>query len=136
MAETKTQWTTADVDAFLAANPRAEDARTLKALMEDASGEPAAMWGRSIVGFGRYHYRYDSGHEGDAPRIGFSPRKDALTLYLSQCSPRRPDLLARLGKHKAGKSCVYVKSLDDIDMAVLREAIADSLADLERRYPD
>jgi hypothetical protein len=133
MPENKTQPTTASVDAFIAAAEppqRSEDAKTVRATMERLSGEPAAMWGPSIIG-----YKYESGREGDMPRIGFSPRKAELVFYLSDEFPEHADLMARLGKHRTGKSCLYVKRLSDIDMGVLEELIAASLADMDRRYP-
>jgi hypothetical protein len=135
MAEAKTKPTAASVDAFLATSPHAHDARALAAIMARVSGEPAVMWGPSIVGFGSYHYRYDSGHEGDMCRIGFSPRKAALTLYIDAGEPARADALARLGKHTTGKSCLYIKKLADVDEGVLRELIADAWEDMRARYP-
>lgn len=131
----RTQATDAAVDAFLDAAPRSADARALAELMAEVSGEPAVMWGPSIVGFGRYRYTYDSGRNGEMCRIGFSPRKAALTLYLASAAPERPDLLARLGRHATGKSCVYIKALADVDMNVLRDLIAASLADNRARWP-
>ena len=129
--------TDASVDDFLdgVADDRRADARALAALMTRATGEPPAMWGPAIVGFGGYHYRYESGREGDACRVGFSPRKAALTLYLGTGHPLRDDLLARLGRHTTGKGCVYVKRLADIDLAVLEELVAASFADNRRHYP-
>ncbi|MHA3840812.1 DUF1801 domain-containing protein [Sphingomonas aestuarii] len=138
MSENKTQPTTASVDAFIAAAEppqRSEDAKLVRATMERLSGEPAAMWGPSIIGFGSCHYKYESGREGDMPRIGFSPRKAELVFYLSDEFPEHADLMARLGKHRTGKSCLYVKRLSDIDMGVLEQLIAASLADMDRRYP-
>ena len=88
----------------------------------------------SIIGFGAYHYRYASGHEGDAPLVGFSPRKANLVFYLSGCEERRDEFLGRLGKHKAGKGCVYVNRLGDVDAAVLKEMAAASAASLRARY--
>lgn len=105
-------------EAFLAAvdHPgRRADGETLRALFERVSGEPAAMWGPSIVGFGHYHYRYDSGREGDAPRIGFSPRKANLVLYVGGYDGYDCDL-ARLGKHKRSVACLYLNKLADVDM--------------------
>ena len=139
MAENKTQATAADVAAFIDAvepDQRREDAKTLCALMRRVSGEPPVLWGPSIVGFGTYHYRYDSGREGEAPRTGFSPRKAALTLYITSGFAMRDDILARLGKHSHGKGCLYIKTLADVDMAVLEEFIAASLDDIAARYPD
>jgi hypothetical protein len=138
MPENKTQPTTASVDAFIAAAEppqRSEDAKLVRATMERLSGEPAAMWGPSIIGFGSCHYKYESGREGDMPRIGFSPRKAELVFYLSDEFPEHADLMARLGKHRTGKSCLYFKRLSDIDMGVLEQLIAASLADMDRRYP-
>lgn len=135
--EAKTRPTSMDVADFVAAVPdarRREDAEAACALLAEVSGEPPVMWGPSIVGFGAYHYRYDSGREGDAPLVGFSPRKANLVFYLSG-GDARGDLLARLGKHKAGAGCVYVNRLSDIDPAVLRELAEASMADLKTRYP-
>jgi hypothetical protein len=125
-------------DRFIEAVPdpvRRQDARTLAAMMQRLSGDPATMWGGSIVGFGSYHYRYDSGREGDAARIGFSPRAKELVLYLLDGFPAHEALLARLGKHRIGKSCLYIKRLDDVDQAVLEELIAASLQQMEQMYP-
>lgn len=91
--------------------------------MSEVTGEPATMWGPSIIGFGSYHYRYASGREGDAPLVGFSPRKTALTLYASAEEDMRAELLARLGPHKVGESCVYLKRLSDVDDQVLADLI-------------
>ena len=130
--------TDADVEAFLAAIPddrRREDARALCAVMAEATGEPAAMWGSSIVGFGSYHYRYDSGREGDAALASFSPRKAATVVYLAgYFDGRDAELVERLGPVKTGKGCLYVKRLDDVDQAALRELIDRSIA--ERRAAD
>nr|WP_314442228.1 DUF1801 domain-containing protein [uncultured Sphingomonas sp.] len=128
MADTKTKPTLADVTTFLdAVEPpvRREDGRTLRALFEQVSGEPATLWGPSIIGFGSYHYRYASGHEGDAPRIGFSPRKGSLVFYLHHYDGYDADL-SRLGKHKPGKGCLYVNRLSDVDADVLESMIRKS----------
>ncbi|HYJ31026.1 MAG TPA: DUF1801 domain-containing protein [Allosphingosinicella sp.] len=138
MAENKTKATAEDVASFIELVPdenRRADARALCAIMERATGEPARMWGTSIVGFGRYRYRYDSGREGEGAPVGFSPRTKELVLYLAVHSERTPALLARLGKHKEGKSCVYVKRLADLDEAVLEELIADTCKAVFERYP-
>lgn len=111
---------------------RQADARVLAALMARLSGEPATMWGLAIVGFGRYHYRYDSGREGDSLRIGFASRKAELVIYLAGLDDA--DLTA-LGKHRHGKGCLYVKRLRDIDMAALETLIAKSLAHMDEAYP-
>jgi len=139
MAETKTRPTAVSVDDYLDAVPdegRRADGRKVRDMMERISGYPATMWGPSIIGFGRYHYRYDSGHEGDAARIGFSPRAKELVFYLLGGFPRQQALLDRLGKHRTGKCCLYVKRLADIDESVLEELVAHSLADMRERYPD
>jgi hypothetical protein len=126
-ASQKTVPTGQDPEAFIAAVPdeaRREDARRLCALLADWTGEPAVMWGTSIVGFGSYHYRYESGHGGTAALVGFSPRKANLVLYLvGGVEDRYPKLLERLGPHKSGKGCLYLKSLDDVDREVLRELV-------------
>jgi hypothetical protein len=128
MAETKTKPTEVGVDDFLAAvaHPvRRADGERVRALMERVSGEKAVMWGPSIVGFGSYHYRYASGHEGDAPRIGFSPRSGNLVLYVGGF-PDYEAMLARLGKHKSSKACLYLNKLADVDEAVLEEIVRRS----------
>lgn len=136
MAENKTKATAASVDDFLdaVADPRRrDDARALRALMERVSGEPAAMWGPSIVGFGRHHYKYASGREGDMCRIGFSPRAQELVLYGGFL--RNPARLERLGKHRSGKGCLYIKRLADVDAGEL-EAIAAEAWARERDIAD
>lgn len=130
-SENKTQATVASVDAFLdaIADPqRRDDCRRVRALMEAATGAPAVMWGPSIVGFGRYRYRYASGREGEWPVTGFSPRKNDLTLYLMPGFEQQAALMAKLGKHKTGKSCLYLKRLADVDRVVLEELITRSVA--------
>lgn len=137
-AELKTKPTPVSVADFIAAveDPkRRADAQAACALMTEATGEKAVMWGPSIIGFGAYHYRYASGHEGDAPLVGFSPRKANLVFYLSGSDEGRDDLLARLGRHKAGKGCVYINRLDDIDLGVLRDMAASSVAWIRQKYP-
>ncbi len=126
MAENKTQATGAPVEEFLAAveHPvRRADGYRLLALISGITGEPAEMWGPTIVGFGRYHYKYASGREGDAPAVGFSPRKSSLSLYGLTYGPEASQLLGRLGKHKLGAGCLYVNKLDDVDEAVLAELV-------------
>jgi len=136
MAETKTKPTSVSVDAFLdaVAHPvRRSDGKAIRAMMERISGEPATMWGPSIIGFGSYHYRYASGHEGDTPRIGFSPRSASLTLYVGGF-PEYEALLARLGKHKSSKACLYLNKLADVDKSVLEEIVRrtwDAAADVD-----
>ena len=139
MAEAKTKPTTISVDDFVAAveHPgRREDARTLIELLTEISGEPPVMWGPSIIGFGRYHYRYESGHEGDAPLVGFSPRKANTVLYMTAYHDERADFLSRLGKHKSGQSCVYVNRLSDVDIDVVAEMARWTIKSTRERYPD
>ncbi|WP_396593860.1 DUF1801 domain-containing protein [Brevundimonas sp. R86498] len=138
MADAKTKPTAASVDEFIASvdNPgRREDAQAIVALLAEASGEPATMWGTSIIGFGRYHYRYDSGREGDAPLVAFSPRKANLVLYLAGEDPARSALLARLGRHRTGQACVYLDRLSDVDADVVRDLARLSIQTLKARYP-
>lgn len=138
MAENKTQPTTASVAAFLDAiepETRRGDAKTIAALMARLSGEPPIMWGSTIVGFGRYRYASPSGRTGAYFRIGFSPRKSALVLYLIDGFEAHGERLARLGKHSTSVCCLNLKKLADIDLAVLEELIAASLAEMDQRYP-
>lgn len=139
MAELKTKATAVDVDTFLDAVPdpqRREDAKALRAMMERITGFPAVMWGPTIVGFGRYHYKYDSGHEGDMARIGFAPRGRELVLYIVPGFLLRPDLMGRLGRHRTGKSCLYIKRLSDVDRSVLEALIAESLEYMREKFPE
>jgi len=136
--ETKTRPNEVSVADFIAAveNPqRRADAETLSTLFEEISGEPPVMWGPSIIGFGRYHYRYDSGHEGDAARISFSPRKAQTVVYIVPGFTARADLIMRMGKVKSGGSCLYISRLDRIDMDALRELAVWSLDDMREKYP-
>ena len=138
MAKMKTTPTDASVDAYIDAVEDAqkrEDCRAVAAMMAEATGAPARMWGSSIVGFGSYHYRYESGREGDIMETGFAARKRALTLYVMAGFSEYGDLLAKLGKHKTGKSCLYVKRLADVDQDVLREMVERSVAWIRARYP-
>ena len=139
MPENKTKPTSVSVDDFLDAVPdegRRADAKRIRDMMERISGSPATMWGPSIVGFGRYHYRYDSGHEGEAPRIGFSPRAKELVLYLIGGFPRHQPLMDRLGKYRTGKSCLYLKRLADVDESVLEALVGESLDYMRVKYPE
>jgi Domain of unknown function (DU1801) len=134
----KTQETDADVAAFIEAVPDAnqrEDAKSLIEMFVRLSGEPPKLWGPTIVGFGSYHYRYDSGREGDSLRIGFSPRKGQTVVYMLDGYENHDKQLARLGKHKLGKSCLYIKRLSDIDRDVLEEMATASLAWMDAKYP-
>lgn len=137
-APNKTQENDGDVEAFLDAVPdeaRRQDGRTLLDLLARVTGQPARLWGTSIVGFGRYHYAYPSGREGDAPAAGFSPRAAASTLYLMDGIDQHADLLASLGPHKVGKGCLYVKRLADVDLGVLEEIVRRSYATLTQDEP-
>jgi hypothetical protein len=135
----KTQPTDADVDAFLAsvAHPvRRRDALRLVELMTRVTGEQPRLWGPSIVGFGSYHYSYASGRQGDAIAAGFSPRKAATTVYLSDGVEAHTDLLAGLGPHTSSVSCVYIKDLDKVDLGVLEEAVRRSYAAVTAQTSD
>ena len=130
MAELKTQKNDGDVDVFLASienEGRRGDAIRLRRLMEEVTGEPACMWGASIVGFGSYRYRYASGTEGEWFLVGFSPRKQNLTLYIMSGFDGYDSFLADLGKHSTGKSCLYLKRLADVDQDVLRQLVISSV---------
>jgi len=114
---------------------RRADGLTLDALLRRITGWEPRMWGASLVGYGRYHYVYDSGREGDMLATGFSPRKAALSIYVMPGYAEMDDLLARLGRHRMGKACLYVTKLADIDMDVLEQILRRGLADLAARYP-
>lgn len=137
-SQNKTTVHAGDVVAFIdsvADQHQREDAFLICALMARLSGEPAKMWGSSIIGFGDYHYKYESGREGTSARIAFSPRKAQTVIYFIDGYEQRGDLLARLGKHKIGKACLYIKRLADIDVAVLEAMISASLAYMDQNYP-
>jgi hypothetical protein len=130
MAELKTQPNDGSVEDFLESveNPRRrEDAFTVLDLMKRVTGEEPALWGPSIIGFGTYHYKYESGREGDWFVAGFSPRKQSLTLYIMGGFSPHDEIMARLGKYKTGKGCLYINKLDDVDMEVLEELIRSSV---------
>ena len=144
MAENKTKATEHSVDGFIESVDHAgrrEDARTLLEMFGRLTGEPPVMWGGSIIGFGSYHYQYDSGHSGDAPRSGFSPRKANMSLYVLGCAgapkklAKQQELLDRLGPHKSGVSCLYVTQLKKIDLDVLEQLIALHNAAMDENYP-
>ncbi|RVT94876.1 DUF1801 domain-containing protein [Sphingomonas crocodyli] len=138
MAELKTKAHAGDVDAFLdAVDPpqQREDAKAIAAMMARVSGQPAVMWGPAIVGFGAYHYRYDSGREGDMCRIGFSPRKGQTTLYIGPGFDDAHELLEPLGKHKTGVGCLYVKRLSDVDAGALEAIVQRAWDVMGERYP-
>jgi hypothetical protein len=135
MAELKTKPNEASVEAFLngiADAQKREDCFAVKEIMEQVTGAEPRLWGDSIVGFGTYHYTYESGREGDWFVTGFAPRKQNLTLYIMAGFDQYDELLAKLGKHKTGKSCLYIKKLDDIDRATLRELVQQSVEHMTR----
>lgn len=137
MAENKTKPNAASVPTFLKAvenDTRRRDAHTVNEMMTRISREKPVMWGTSIVGFGSYHYKYDSGREGDMLMTGFSPRKANLVLYIMPGYGQFDDIMARLGKHKTGKACLYINKLEDVDMAVLEELIGISVAWIRNKY--
>jgi len=138
MAELKTRATEVKVADFIAAVPdpvRRADAEIVCTMLQRLTGEEPRMWGPTIIGFGSYRYTYDSGHSGEMCRIGFSPRKAELVLYVLTGKPDQEPLLARLGKHKTGKSCLYVKKLADVDLAVLEEITRIAIAHMDTTYP-
>jgi hypothetical protein len=132
-ADLKTKKTSASVSDFIDAIPdeeRQKDCRRLVALMKKATKSDPKMWGPNVVGFGDYHYKYESGRENDWFVTGFSPRKQNLTLYFMTGTERYRKILDKLGKHKTGKGCLYVKNLDDVDLDVLSELVSTSAKDL------
>ncbi|MBL1420441.1 MAG: DUF1801 domain-containing protein [Alphaproteobacteria bacterium] len=135
--QNKTRETNADVLAFLATiekDQKREDAHKIMNMMEDISGFPAKMWGSSIVGFGSYHYKYDSGREGDSMKIGFSPRKANIVLYIMSGFEAYRDKLADFGKFKTGKSCLYINKLSDIDEDILRDMVRADVEHMNGKY--
>lgn len=135
----KTVPTGQSVDAFLdgvANETRRRDGREILTIMQRVTGEEPVMWGPSIVGFGRYHYKYESGREGEFMLTGFSPRKTALTLYIMPGFSEYGELMEQLGKYKTGRSCLYLKRLGDVDGAVLEKIIRRSVAYMRDKYPD
>ena len=137
MAENKTRETKASVAAFLNAvdDPRKRaDAKRVAAMMRRATGDRARMWGSSLVGYGKYHYKYDSGREGDFMLTGFSPRKQNLTIYIMPGFDDFDSLMKKLGKYKTGKSCLYINKLEDVDEKVLEQLITRSVKVMRKRY--
>jgi hypothetical protein len=139
MAKTKNKTTETEqsVAGFINAVPEENqrlDAIKLANIMQAQTGFEPKLWGPSIVGFGSYHYKYESGREGDAPLVAFSPRKDAISLYTLLPEEKRESLLQRLGKHKAGKGCIYIKKMSDVDEKVVKEMIDVSVAYLKELY--
>ncbi|MEL1255860.1 DUF1801 domain-containing protein [Flavobacterium sp. DGU38] len=138
MAKNKTTETESIVIDFINTitdEGKRKDVYELLYIAQKVTGFEPKMWGAAIIGFGNYHYKYDSGHEGDAPLVGFSPRKDAISLYLSSSFENKEELLSKFGKHKAGKGCIYIKKLTDIDIEVLKEMISLSVNSFKKIYP-
>lgn len=137
--EQKMKETDANVVEFIESveNPKKqEDAYQLLQIFEETTGYEAKMWGPSIIGFGSYHYKYASGHEGDAPIVGFSPRKAKISLYVGTGQPEQEELLQRFGKHTTGKACIYINKIADIDIDVLKELIHSCMAFIRKTYPE
>lgn len=136
MSENKTKATTASVGVFLDSvenETRRKDAYALLDLFQEITGQPAVLWGNSLVGFGSYHYKYESGREGDMLMAGFSPRKQNIALYNTGFK-RYPEIMKRLGKHKNGKSCLYITKLSDVDMGVLSELLKTAYDHMKNKY--
>lgn len=137
MAKNKTEFTDKNVDDFLQTvenEQKRKDSYELIALMEKITGEKAKMWGPTIVGFGNYHYKYESGHEGNAPLVGFSPRKTAISLYVFTGLQEHEHLLENLGKFTIGKACIYVKKLADINLKILTGLMNHSIDYVTTKY--
>ena len=137
MADNKTKPTPVKVSEFIVGieDPvKRADCRELMKLMSGITGNRAKMWGSSIVGYGKYHYKYESGREGDFFLTGFSPRKQALSIYIISGFNINPKLMEKLGKYKTGKSCLYVKKLDDLDRSVLAQLVEESVAYMRKKY--
>lgn len=138
MAKNKTNYTSADVhefiDAFADTDQKRQDSFELVKIMQDITGCEPKMWGPSIIGFGNYHYKYKSGHEGDAPVLGFSPRKAAFSLYVYSDTEKSKLALASLGKFKMGKACIYVKKLADIHIPVLQQLCKESIQYISQHH--
>ena len=137
MAENKTKVTEASVESYLSAiedEARRKDCEDLAKLMTRATKQPPKMWGTSIVGFGSYHYKYESGREGDSCLTGFSSRKGDISVYLVASFPGQEELLSKLGKHKMGKGCLYIRKLSEVNLNVLEQLVAGSVAERQRHY--
>jgi Domain of unknown function (DU1801) len=139
MYELKTKETDNSVIEFIEnieSPKKREDAYKLLDIFTETTGYEEKMWGPSIIGFGSYHYKYESGHEGDAPLVSFSPRKAKISLYLAPGDSKRDELLKDFGKHTTGKACVYINKVADIDVDVLKALINQSVSFLKETYPD
>jgi hypothetical protein len=138
MAKNKTTETESSVTDFINAvedTAKRNDSFELVKIMQKESGFEPKMWGPGIIGFGSYHYKYASGHEGDAPLVAFSPRKAAISLYCYTTTENKEELLSKIGKHKASKGCIYIKKLTDVDTEILRKMILFSIENLNKLYP-
>lgn len=138
MAKNKTTETSININGFINAvkdETKRQDSFNLIELIKKETGLEPKMWGTSIVGFGSYHYKYDSGHEGDSPLVAFSPRASAITLYLSGHFEKRDELLDKLGKHKTDKGCIYIKNLDSINIEILQKMIINHIKHIKEMYP-
>ena len=136
-AKQKTTETAASVSNFVKAIPdaqRQKDAQAIVKIMKEQSGFEPKMWGPAIIGFGSYHYKYESGHEGDAPLVGFSPRKAEFAIYLTSQFDNREELLKQFGKHKTAKACIYFKKLEDINVEVFKKMITNSIKFYKAKY--
>ena len=139
MAKIKTTETSKSVTDFINAvsdEIKRKDSFQIIDIMQKQTGFEPKMWGPGIIGFGNYHYKYESGHEGDMPLAAFSPRSTAIVFYFSESFENKDELLQSLGKHKTGKVCVYIKRLDDIDVSVLKKMISNSVKYVQSRYPN
>jgi hypothetical protein len=137
MTDAKTRKTKASVDKFLQGvknEKRREDARAVLKLMKSVTRKEPKMWGPSIVGFDSYHFKYDSGREGDMPMVGFSPRSTSVVLYIMPGFERYDALMKKLGKHKTGVSCLYINKLEDVDRKVLKELVTESYRYMKKKY--
>jgi Domain of unknown function (DU1801) len=137
MAENKTKVMEACVESYLAAiedEARRKDCEALTRLMTRATKQQPRMWGASIVGFGSYHYKYESGREGDSCLTGFASRKGDISVYLVANFPGQEELLSKLGKHKMGKGCLYIRKLGDVDTKILEQLVVGTVAERKRRY--
>jgi len=139
MAKIKTTETSKSVTDFInsvTGEIKRKDSFQIIDIMQKLTGFEPKMWGPSIIGFGNYHYKYESGHEGDMPLAAFSPRSTVIVFYFAEEFENREELFQRLGKHKTGKVCVYIKKLADIDISVLKKMISNSVKDTKSRYPN
>ncbi|NEN24387.1 DUF1801 domain-containing protein [Cryomorpha ignava] len=140
MAKNKTSETAASVEEFINAladtEQKREDSFALLKIMQEHTGYKPKMWGPSIIGYGSYHYKYDSGHEGEGPLVGFSPRKKEFSLYVFTGMAEHEHLVQNLGKFRKGKACIYIKKVEDIDLNVLKEVMSETISYLKLKYPE